>query len=79
VVSHSTSRLGTDDRDCGHLNLLIGYGARSGPAGAKLLLILPILIAVAFMLIADIDAPRHGLIRVVPQNLISFADSLRGS
>jgi hypothetical protein len=58
-------------------NLLIGYGARSGPGGAKLLLILPILIAIAFMLIADIDTPRYGLIRVKPQNLTSLADSLR--
>jgi hypothetical protein len=58
-------------------NLLMGYGARSGPKGATLLLILPILIAIAFMLIADIDAPRHGLIRVVPLNLTSLADSIR--
>jgi len=30
------------------------------------------------MLIADVDAPRHGLIRVHPQNLHSLAESLRG-
>jgi hypothetical protein len=58
-------------------NLLIGYGAKGSGGGAKLLLILPILISVAFILIADIDTPRHGLIRIVPQNLISLADSLR--
>jgi hypothetical protein len=58
-------------------NLMIGYGARVVPAGAKLLLILPLLISIAFMLIADIDAPRHGLIRVKPQNLISLTDSLK--
>ena len=59
-------------------NLLIGYGSRGGPRAPKLLLILPVLISVAFMLIADIDTPRHGLIRVKPQNLLSLADSLRG-
>ena len=59
-------------------NLLIGYGSRGGPRASKLLFILPLLISVAFMLIADIDMPRHGLIRVKPQNLTSLADSLRG-
>lgn len=38
--------------------------------------VLPILIAVAFLLIADIDSPRRGIIRVRPQNLISLANSL---
>jgi hypothetical protein len=31
----------------------------------------------AFMLIADIDSPHHGIIRVKPLNLISLAESLR--
>lgn len=57
-------------------NLLIGYGSRSKNSGSKLLPILPILVSIAFMLIADIDTPRHGLIRVRPQNLISLSDSL---
>jgi hypothetical protein len=57
-------------------NLLVGYVSRSANAGSKLLPILPILVSIAFMLIADIDTPRHGLIRVRPQNLISLADSL---
>ena len=57
-------------------NLLVGYGSRSGTAGSKLLPILPIVVAIAFMLIADIDSPRHGIIRVRPQNLISLAESL---
>jgi hypothetical protein len=30
-------------------------------------------------LIADIDSPRGGLIRVVPQNLISLQQSLSGN
>ena len=57
-------------------NLLVGYGSRSVTAGTRLLPILPLLVSVAFMLIADIDAPRHGFIRVRPQNLKSLADSL---
>jgi hypothetical protein len=36
-------------------NLLIGYGSRSVTAGTRLLPILPLLVSIAFMLIADID------------------------
>jgi hypothetical protein len=57
-------------------NLLIGYGSRSLVAASRLLPVLPLVVSVAFMLIADIDSPRHGIIRVRPQNLISLADSL---
>ena len=57
-------------------NLLVGYGSRSAKAGAKLLPILPLIVSIAFMLIADIDSPRHGIIRVRPQNLINLAESL---
>jgi hypothetical protein len=41
-----------------------------------LLPILPLTASIAFALIADIDAPRHGVILVRPQNLISLAESL---
>jgi hypothetical protein len=58
-------------------NLLVGYGSRSARAGSRLLPILPLVVAIAFTLIADIDSPRHGIIRVRPQNLISLAESLR--
>ena len=57
-------------------NLLVGYGSRSAKAGSKLLPILPLIVSIAFMLIADIDSPRHGIIRVRPQNLVSLAESL---
>jgi hypothetical protein len=57
-------------------NLLVGYGSRATQRGTRLLLVLPLLIAIAFMLIADIDTPRRGIIRVVPQNLTSLSDSL---
>lgn len=58
-------------------NVLVGYGMRSVTRGAELLLVLPLVVSIAFMLIADIDTPRHGVIRVIPQNLISLAESLR--
>jgi hypothetical protein len=58
-------------------NLLVGYGSRSVTAGSKLLPILPLIVSIALMLIADIDSPRHGVIRVRPQNLTSLAESLR--
>ena len=57
-------------------NVLVGYGSHSAKAGSKLLPILPLIVSIAFMLIADIDSPRHGIILVRPQNLISLAESL---
>jgi len=58
-------------------NLLVGYGARVVKRKGILLLVLPIVVSIAFFLIADIDSPRGGLIRVNPQNLISLVESLR--
>ena len=58
-------------------NVLVGFGSRSTKAGAKLLPVLPLVISIAFMLIADIDSPRHGIIRVAPLNLHSLVESLR--
>ena len=57
-------------------NLMIGYG--SGRAGAKgvLFLVVPLVVSISFLLIADIDSPRRGLIRVRPVNLISLSRSL---
>jgi hypothetical protein len=43
---------------------------------SMLLLVLPVLVSVAFLLIADIDSPRGGVICVSPQNLDSLAQSL---
>jgi hypothetical protein len=59
-------------------NLMVGYGSPETARASKLLFILPLLISIAFLLIADIDSPRRGIIRVHPQNLISLTDSLRG-
>jgi hypothetical protein len=57
-------------------NVLVGIGS-SNPKRSRLLLIIPFVISLAFALIADIDSPRGGLIRVKPQNLISLSQSLR--
>jgi hypothetical protein len=56
-------------------NWLVGYGVRLPEQ--KLLMVLPVVIAVAFFLIADIDSPRGGVIRVHPQNLNSFRAGLK--
>ncbi|NPT35855.1 hypothetical protein [Paraburkholderia xenovorans] len=58
-------------------NLLVGYGARALKAGAGLLLIVPLVVSLSFTLIADIDSPRGGVIRVKPLNLHALADSIR--
>ena len=55
-------------------NLLFGYGERSrGP----LALVLPIIVSVSFFLIADIDTPRAGIIRVLPQNLLALSQTMK--
>ena len=58
--------------------LLVGYTAHHAAEGHIRLLILPLILGIAFFLIADIDGPRRGIIRVLPQNLISLAQSLPG-
>jgi hypothetical protein len=52
------------------------YRSRNGNATRKIVLAPPFVVSLAFLLIADIDALRHGLIRVGPQNLESLAKSL---
>ena len=57
-------------------NLLVGYGARNTKVGGILLVILPLVVSIAFLLIADIDSPRGGLIHVYPQNLLNLSASM---
>jgi hypothetical protein len=52
--------------------LLVGYGARNPRTERILLLVLPLFVSISFFLIADIDSPRGGVIRVHPQNLESL-------
>jgi hypothetical protein len=56
-------------------NFLIGYG-ESKPH-IYTLLVVPLAISISFLLIADIDSPQGGLIRIRPQNLVTLADSLK--
>lgn len=56
--------------------LLMGYGAHQ--KHAILLMVFPLLVAVAFSLIAEIDSPGVGLVRVIPHNLTSLSQSLNG-
>jgi hypothetical protein len=55
-------------------NVLVGYGARK--VRVKLFMMLPLVVAVSLFLIADIDSPRQGVIRVRPQNLESLRAGL---
>jgi hypothetical protein len=56
-------------------NVLLGFGTRE--FNARFLIVLPLMVAVSFFLIADIDSPRGGVIRVSPQNLVSLRTSLK--
>ncbi|WP_321897904.1 bestrophin-like domain [Paraburkholderia heleia] len=57
-------------------NLMQGYGAHGQVGRRVLLLVLPITVTLSLTLIADIDSPRGGLIRVAPLNLMSLAQSV---
>jgi uncharacterized membrane protein len=58
-------------------NAMIAYGALQRHSLSIPPLVLPLVVSIAFVFIADIDSPRGGLIRVVPQNLLSLAATLR--
>ena len=55
-------------------NLLYGYGERRRGA---LALVLPVIVSISLFLIADIDTPRAGIIRVLPQNLLAVAQTMK--
>jgi hypothetical protein len=57
-------------------NLLLGFGMRRRETEGAFLLVLPAIVAIAFFLIADIDSPRSGIIRVHAQNLEALKESL---
>jgi len=58
-------------------NFLVGYALTRTKGRSLTLLILPVLVSIAFTLIADLDSPRGGLIHVSPENLLSLSASLR--
>jgi hypothetical protein len=53
-------------------NILVGFGARNFKRNVGLFMIFPSMIGVSFFLIADIDSPRGGVIRIDPRNLIEL-------
>lgn len=55
---------------------LTGMGARDAPRERFLLFILPLVVSVSLFMIADIDSPNGGVIRIQPQNLLSLAATL---
>lgn len=57
-------------------NLLVGFGARNFKKNIALFMIFPFVIAVSFFLIADIDSPRGGVIRIEPRNLLTLKNAL---
>jgi len=59
--------------------MLAGIGAKDAKITSRLPSVLPLVVSIAFFLIADIDTPRRGMIHVVPQNLLSRTESLRAS
>jgi hypothetical protein len=60
-------------------NVLIGYAMRRADNEPELLLIFPLIVSISFFLIAEIDSPRGGTIRVSPQNLVSLSQSLQSN
>ena len=56
-------------------NLLIGYGEPH--RGVQPLLVLPLIVSVSLFLIADLDSPRTGMIRIQPVNLILASQAMK--
>ena len=58
-------------------NLMVGYSARRPlKERTREFVILPLIVSIAFALIADMDSPRGGFIRVHPLNLQRLSRSL---
>jgi hypothetical protein len=56
-------------------NLLVGYGERR--KGELFLFVLPVIVSLSFFVIADLDSPLGGVIRVAPQNLMAASQSMK--
>lgn len=59
-------------------NVLVGADMARSRLGVVMPLLLPAVVSAAIFLIADIESPRGGLIRVQPHNLLILARSLPG-
>jgi len=58
-------------------NAIVGFALSRETRPGLRLLVLPVIVSTAWILIADIDSPRGGVITVIPENLLSLAASLR--
>ena len=58
-------------------NVMVGVTFGRAQGRGALLIILPILVSIAFFLIADIESPRSGVIHVAPQNLLALLASMQ--
>jgi len=58
-------------------NLMIGYFVRPQRQHWLRLAVFPLIVAISFLLIADIDSPRYGIIKVKPQNLVSLQEGMK--
>ena len=56
-------------------NVMVGTTQQSGEARLRFLAILPLVVTLAFFLMADIDSPRGGVVRVAPRNLLLLSAS----
>ena len=59
-------------------SVLVGFEAERAKAGRGVAFVLPVSVAIACCLIADLESPRYGLIHVHPQNLLILVQSVRG-
>ena len=60
-------------------NMLVGFGARNFRRNVCLFMIFPTMIAISFFLIADIDSPRGGVIRIDPRNLNDLKQNMNSA
>lgn len=60
-------------------NAMVGFYASHLRSTTPLFLVLPLVLSITFFLIADIDSPRRGIIRVKPQNLSSLGTSMHAN
>jgi hypothetical protein len=58
-------------------NFMIGYYLRPAKRHWVRLIVMPVVVSISFLLIADIDSPRGGIIRVLPQNLVNLQQGLK--
>jgi len=57
---------------------MVGYTTHNPERKAKRVFIVPLIVGTSFFLIADIDSPHGGLIRIHPLNLESLYSSVNG-